>query len=32
MTDSATPGSAAAAPYDATTKQKGAGKTSRIPI
>ncbi len=32
MTDSATPGSAAAAPYDATAKQKGAGKTSRIPI
>jgi lipoic acid synthetase len=32
MTDSATPGSATAAPYDATTKQKGAGKTSRIPI
>jgi lipoic acid synthetase len=33
MTDSATPGSAAAAAaYDATTKQKGAGKTSRIPI
>jgi lipoyl synthase len=32
MTDSATPGSAAAAPYDATAKQKGAGKTARIPI
>jgi lipoic acid synthetase len=32
MTDSATPGFATAAPYDATTKQKGAGKTSRIPI
>jgi lipoic acid synthetase len=32
MTDSAAPGSAAAAPYDATAKQKGAGKTSRIPI
>ena len=32
MTDSATPGSTAAAPYDATAKQKGAGKTSRIPI
>jgi lipoic acid synthetase len=32
MTDSATPESAAAAPYDATAKQKGAGKTSRIPI
>ncbi|RPH39592.1 MAG: lipoyl synthase [Burkholderiales bacterium] len=34
MTDSASPESAAAAsaPYDATAKQKGAGKTSRIPI
>ncbi|MFN7642832.1 MAG: lipoyl synthase [Burkholderiales bacterium] len=32
MTDSAPPGSAAAAPYDATAKQKGAGKTARIPI
>jgi lipoic acid synthetase len=34
MTDSASPESAApaAAPYDATAKQKGAGKTARIPI